>query len=227
MSTPVSTSTLLDVGNSVLTNVGERPQVTLNNTLGSIVKESISDALVELSVLNDWQFTRALVLAESWSNDTANLTANVNRVRKVYWDKQRGYYSLPFIPLEEYLTYSLESFNTDTLTNVPRCWTYGSGFNEIRVNPYPTDSTQQARVLFEVQTFIALPSTETNTFSLPEAFVNLVKLRASATFALRHLSDTALQSQFSRLYETALTQMRNRGMGLPSSGYNLYRGRRQ
>jgi hypothetical protein len=218
-----SSSTLLDVVNDLLGMVGERRVTSLASPTALLAKSAVKNALNDIATVHDFSWLRVTIPAISWTGNKA-LLGDIIRV----WSVVSGTASLGFSPLN-YVTPDVfdtldttQSYNSTTTPGYPYWWTK-QGFNEVLVSPYPTDSTEQAKVLFRVTKAFDLPELTTDKLPLPEQYITLLKYRAASDFALEHLDDAQLASQFMARYETMTQRVRSRDVLIPATGYTMRR----
>ena len=218
-----STSTRLDVGNAILLNFNERTVPALTGQMGSQLLNVITTALNAISDASDWLFLQDKINAVSWNSNLATLPTNTSRVKQVsYQPTSGGYLNLDFVAEPEFDQRLPVSYATG---NRPTRWTFDD-YNIIRVDPYPTTTTEQARIWFYIQTYLTLPTSDSGVFSMPEQFVPLLIRRCNAEYALRHSGDAGLASAFTVEYQDTLKALRSRHMIAPGQAINLYRGRK-
>lgn len=222
-------TTKLDLVNRVLDSVGERRVTDTTGALALIVEDCIQLAIDEVATSANWLDLRQKSNATSWSTQVAELsTSEVYRVLGVVTRNTSTTYpfEIPakFISFEEFdqLTkYSWTGANTD----IVRVWTF-SDSGAVGVNPYPADAAARGTVYFEYYTIPTVPSTDNGTYSPPDRWMRMVELRASALFALKHQADEKLHTLYNREYGALKGRLLQNDTGLPSAGYNMYRGRR-
>lgn len=224
------TTTKLDLVNRVLDSAGERRVTATTGALALIVEDCIQLAIDEIATSANWSCLQVKQAAESWSEPVATLsTDEVYRVRGVSTRNDSTSYpfdvTAKFCSQEEFnqmVKYSWTGANTDLV----RYWTYYVGDNTVRVNPYPADDDAKASVLFEFYTIPTVPSEDNGTYSPPDRWMRMVELRASAIFALKHLSNDKLHTIYNREYMELKRRLLANDTGLPSGGYSMYRGNR-
>jgi len=219
----------LDLVNRVLDSAGERRVTVTTGALALIVEDCIQLAIDEIATSANWQDLLSKTVAASWSSEVATLSASeVYRIRGVTTRNTSTTYpfesTAAFVSQEEFqrlVKYSWEDANID----IVRYWTY-SGSGSVKVNPYPANAGAQATVYFEYYTIPTVPSTDNGTYSPPDRWMRMVELRASAIFALKHLSDDKLHTIYNREYMELKRRLLANDTGLPSGGYSMYRGNR-
>jgi hypothetical protein len=230
---PTSTRTKLQVVNSVLNSVGERALGTSGTQIGSIVVDCIREALFDLSTSASWNELRSFV-GGTWSTDQCTLASNVVKIAGVYWyssptglpESSYDYsrYPVQFVTLEEYLYFPLYPY-TNSARNYPKYWTQVES-NVVRVNPYPNDGTEQAKLTFDVYSFPPVPTNDSDTFTCSDFFVNLVQMKSTSLFSLKYLGDVQMHKLWDDEYEKLRRKQLVYQTGLPSGGYTMFRGRR-
>jgi len=221
----MSTTTLLQNANEVLRSIGERPLLQLSGTTADRLRDVFRQALRDVEALHTWDWLYAQVPAISWSQDEANL-GDIQRLFTVsVGDTTQGYRELQWMDFTDYDKNPITGYTgTD---DEARVYTMSSN-SRVKLNPYPSDSTAQARVRFYVLQTLTLPSGDDSTFALiPERYMPLVVKRASYLMALRHLDDTATAAYFNNEYEILTQQYRNNERKAPTQQLNMYRRRRR
>lgn len=222
-----SNRTKLDVANQVLLNVNERPLKSISGALGIRIESAIREAIYEIDTLNDWSWLRKEYKTLNWQSEFADLNVSFQRIIDVKWQPPNGNgrkIALQFIPLDEFDYVYKVSYNSNNPQR-PRWWTIGRDKN-IGVAPYPTDQTEQERLTFDVVGFTGIPSSDSATFNMPEEYLELVVIRASAIFALTHLGDTATAGTFSQSFEAHVQRLRDRDRHIPTEGINIFKPKR-
>lgn len=219
-----STSTLLQIVNKVLLNVGERQVNSFQSPIALKALNSVEEALREIENLDDWSWTREVVTASSWSNEIATLPV-FSRIHDVYFVSPSFKSALTFIDNVEFALSTNYAFTVDTIPNTfARYYTINND-STVSVLPYPNDTTTRGYVKFVISSSLSIPQNTTDTLPLPERYVVLVIKLASYNMAVRHLEDTNLARSFRSEFEASLAMLRNRGNLVPTSGHNLYRSR--
>lgn len=228
-----STKTRLELVNSVLNSLGERSIGASSTQIGNVVQDSIKEAILDVCSSGTWQELRELVTG-TWSTDQCTLNDDVIRVAGVTWytsptgspaaSYDYARYSAKFVDLEEYLTFPLYPYTNSALA-YPKYWTL-IDHNVVRVNPYPNDATERAKVKFDVYRVLDYPGSDSSYFSCSDQFLNLVQTKATSLFALKYLSDRDAWNTWDAEYEKLKRKLLVYSTGLPSGGYNMYRGRR-
>ncbi len=221
----MSTTTLLQAGNEVLRSIGERPLLQLSGTTADRLRDVFRQALRDVEALHTWDWLYAQIPAISWSQDEAYL-GDIQRLFTVsVGDKTNGYRELMWVDFTDYDQQPITSY-TGTSDNA-RTYTMTSN-GRVKLNPYPSDSTAQARVRFYVLQTLTLPTSDDGVFALiPERYMPLLVKRASYLMALRHLDDTATAAYFNNEYEILTQQYRNNERKVPVQQLNMYRRRRR
>ena len=215
-----STTTYLEVANAVLLNMNERTVPALTGMLGTQLKNTIRSALNALADSSNWIWLDDTVNASSWSGSHAILDTNVSRVRAVSWSGGIAYIPVDFVDRQQFDYRQIVAYSNVAR---PLRWTYVDQ-NIIALNPYPTTSDEQAKIWFYVQRNLSLPTSESGVFGMPEQFVELLILGATAMYALRHNEDSAMANAFNVEYQDKLTVYRNRHSTAPAQHVNMYPG---
>jgi hypothetical protein len=183
-----STSTLLEVINRVLTNANERTVTASTDPVGLQAKESIRMALLLLFGTRHWSFTQVRGVATSWITQQATLPTTTVQIRGVSYNVGDGILMpLKYLPPMRFDQYELTA-DTTALPARPLYYTIRD-YNLVDVNPYPNDAAERAKVFFYTKSYIALPATDSATFSIPEFDVNLLVLKATELFTKRNDPD--------------------------------------
>lgn len=222
-------TTKLDLVNRVLDSVGERRVTATTGALALIVEDCIQLAIDELATSANWQDLLQKTAASSWSNEVATLSSSeVYKVRGVTTRNTSTTYPFEstarFVSQEEFdrmVKYSWENANTDLV----RYWTYSTS-GSVKVNPYPSNDEAKATVFFEYFIIPTVPVNDNDTYSPPDRWMRMVELRASAIFALKHLSNDKLHTIYNREYMEFKRKQLANDTGYPSGGYSMYRGNR-
>lgn len=219
-----STSTLLDVVNQVLIECQERSVSAISSNVAQIAKTQVQRAFEEIQEWHEWEWLRELQTPETWDIDKASFT-NIRKIDNVFYKTSvNTHIPIPFIDLRGYLNSQLTSFSSSSTSNLqPRFWTKVDE-DTIRINPYPTDTTNRVKVLVDFLRYQTPPVTDAQTFNCPERFIHLlVKLATSKTaFKLGH-NDLAQSSGLE--FRDLLRIYQNKEDGYPQV-YNMYSGSR-
>lgn len=220
-------TTLLDAANQVLLSLNERPLPNLSTVLGQQVRSCLSVALQTLMEEADWTWLQTQSGALSWDSiGTATLPDNVQRVKLVQVKQQDGSWErVPFLPADDFDELVPHSYSGTQLI-FPEYYTL-EGWNRVRVNPYPTDVANQAKIRFKYIRKIDLPSIEQGTFDCPEHFIQTLILRAAQEFATRHSEDSTLTQLFASTYNQSVEALRSRHRQGQTNGYNMFIGNRR
>jgi hypothetical protein len=222
---PVSTTNLLQVVNKVLENCGERNVTALGSPLTTLVYNAIVDACHEVSVFSEWTFLKIFLPAQTWTIETAYLGDGIQAIHNVLsGDTATGYKSLVFLQSDAFNTIPLTP-TTDTQLYSARYYMV-TGFNLVRVNPYPTQTIGQSQILFDVTTTILPPVQPTDLFPVPERFLPLIVAKATELVLVRHIADmNAAKAEGDRFMRMA-TLIMQRERGTVSGRQNLYKSKR-
>lgn len=220
----MSTSTLLQVINTSLRFIGERPLINLSGTLANLASDCVEQTAKDLETMHQWEWLQIKVPANSWSTFTATLAPHQILTRVEVGDNLLGWTPLLEITPERF-------------SNTPPTAYTGSGdfarefakVNDVQVwvNPYPSDVAAQARLRFWLQDVISVPTVATDTFAnLPERMVPLFVKKLSYHLAAKHLNDMNLAAAMQGEFEQAVQQYRNREAGNTNRRLNMYGGNR-
>lgn len=223
---PASATTLLGCVNRVLELIGERRVTSLSSPIATLTKNIITDQVNEMSTVHDWSWTRDRITATSWVLQTATLS-NITKIWSVVaGDATAGYRDASFLEKNVFNTQSITAYDYVTYPyGSPRYWTIRN-YIEVDVNPYPSDSSSQARVFFDVTRLITPPTLATQVFTIPEQFLPLVIYRAAAILAIAHLNDEATAAQMMNIYELFAQRARQTDGIHPARGLTMRRNGR-
>lgn len=217
-----STTTLIQVANEALRAIGERPIPRLSGPTGDRCKDAIRQALVDLEVAYQWEWLHATVPAVSWNLETATLI-DVSSVLDVkVGDTVKGFRVLAWRDKTSFDCNPLQAYQGTT--DEARTWTMPT-YTEVQVNPYPTDSVSQLRIVFYVVRTLTMPALESDVFQvIPERFIPLLVKKVSSHLAARLLDDQQAQQSFDREFMTLV--MAHQRMSRKSSKNQLTMFRR-
>lgn len=223
MALAASTTTLIQAVNIVLQAIGERRVTSLSSPIAALTAKVIQDACYELSTIHDWSFARDKITASAWNLQTATLT-DVVRVHGVSaGDRAVGFTEAQFLHKNVFDRQALTGYDSVSYPyGYPTVWTTDS-FTEIMVNPYPTDATAQARVVFDVTRVLTPPNVALGVFLIPEFYMPLIYFRAEAVMALQHLADTESMAQFMNLWERFAQRVRERDGQMNAHSLTMHR----
>lgn len=210
MATATSTTTLIQAVNIVLQSIGERRVTSLSSRIAAMTAQVIQSTVYELSTIHDWSFARDKIPATSWLLNEATLT-DIVRIHGVSaGDTTVGFVQAKFIQKDVFDALNISSYDSISYPYGYPEWYTVDSFNTIKVNPYPTDSTSQARVMFDVTRVLTPPTVATGVFPIPEQYMPMLYYRAAAIMALQHLADTETEAQFMALFERFAQRIRER-----------------
>ena len=220
-----STTNLIQVVNKVLENIGERTVTQLGSPLATLVLDAITDACYELSVFSEWTFQKLFLPAVSWTLESAYLGDGIQAVHNVLsGDKTVGYKNLVFLPSDRFANIPLSS-TTDTQLYSARYYMV-TGYNTVRLNPYPTGPTGQSQIIFDVTTSILPPTLPGDFFPIPERFIPLIIAKATELTLIRHIADlNSAKAEGDRFTRIAMLMMQ-RERGTVSGRQSMYKPRR-
>lgn len=218
-----STSTMLQIVNKVLLNVGERQVTAFTSPTALKALYAVEEALREIENLDDWSWTRQEVTATSWVNEVATLPL-FQRIHQVtYQVSATTRRELVFLDKQSFNLTDLQPFGSTS--DVGRYYTIIDD-NTLAVNPYPTTAPSRLLFKFLVTTPLVISLLPTSTLPVPERLILLVTKLASYLMAVRHLDDTNIARNFRSEFEAQLVMIRTRESLTPSRGTNMYRRRR-
>lgn len=215
--------TLLQGVNKVLENTGERRVNTFSSPVSRKCVEALTDAVLDIAALNDWEWTKNTVLAESWFNEVADL-GDIQRLHGVsVGGALYGYWDVPFEHTQSFDRRPIQAYYSDG--DRPRSYTIQT-YNRIRFNPYPITAEQQASFRFYVTKSLIPPSLPNDVFPVPDRFMPLVYHKACELMAINHLDDAQAAASYARQFESLAARLRDRERNVPSGGYSIFRYRR-
>jgi hypothetical protein len=217
-----STSTMLQVVNKVLLNVGERQVTAFTSPTALKALNAVEEALREIENLDDWSWTRSEVTASSWSNEVATLPT-FQRIHQVtYQVDTNSRREVSFIDKQSFNLTSLRAFNSTQ--DVGSYYTIIDD-NTIALNPYPTDATTRGNFKFLVSLPLVIGLLPASVLPVPERLILMVVKLASYLMAVRHLDDTNIAKNFRSEFEAVLSMVRSRETLLPTRGTNMFKRR--
>jgi hypothetical protein len=217
-----STDDLITFANAVYLEVNESPQNSTSNSLGTRVKTSIKDALIDLCTQSDWPWMQSFQVAESWLNEVATLPINTREIRFVIQERTNtSSRPVPFLPQQTFYQQDLVSF-TGADGGIVRNYTQ-LGYRDVALNHYPADSASQAQIKFYVVTFVTLPSSDSSKFAIPDNYMPLLLLKTCSNFAISHLADNELATMFNTRYIDMVQRFRANIRNAPATGTNMFR----
>lgn len=222
-----SVTTLLGAANTVLLSINERPLSNLSTVLGQQVRACLASALQTLMEESNWQWLESSVGATSWdSTGTATLSEDVQRVRLVqYQETDLSWDRLRYLDSDSFDELVPESYTSLQKSHRPIYYTLNE-WNQVKLSPYPSSVSDQARVRFKVIRKVTLPAGESAVLDCPEHFIQALIKKAAQEFALRHAEDTGLSQMFGQGYEQEVQSLRNRHRSGQTNSYSMYKGRR-
>ena len=229
MPTYTSTSTLLDVMNRVLLDIGEIRVAGLTTPVAEKARDYIQIAYRDVIEAYEWDFLRDKITATTWVGNTATLS-NTKHVHDVTWyyNNGQGYtteYPLRFIDEVSFNRIYPQAFSSVASTAYrPNAYTVLDS-NTVRINPYPTNSEGQSLVFFYISKTLPAPAATNNFFQIPEEYLDLVRFRAGAMLARLHAEDDATAGYLNAEYENRMRKYRLNRDRTPSNTTNLYKSR--
>jgi hypothetical protein len=198
---------LIRFANDVLLAVGERPQVSLSNTVGRKAALAVRDALEDFQLANNWSFLKTRVLPLSKIGVVLTIPT-LRQIQSVFF-KDRAL--LP-VNIEELYSGVYYSFAV-------------TGDASIEVSK---DLDGEAASDFSIIGYTLLTINllnENSLLPLPDQFLPILRTQAVYRMAIDHLGDAALaqvkSQEFTRLVQAY--QVRETGVGRRNQ--NLYRKR--
>lgn len=179
-----STTTLLELVNEVLLNIGERQVSTVvgNSVTYPALKtiSSLKTALFKLEEASDWQFTKQTATASSWSTNAATVP-EYTRILGVTHRLTGDVKELTPLSVSEFNLYTPQAGNP----------IYYLPLDETTVLfwPYPTVTEIQDEVRLELVSSLTFPTTDAGTFPVPEKFTQYLRHYAQGSMIENHLGD--------------------------------------
>lgn len=217
----LSTTDLITEVNRVLEDTGERRVLNLGNPVARKAVQALQTAVLDIANIADWEWIKKKIIAQSWTDETADL-GDTQRIHGVsIGTKELGYQPLAWLPPQEFDQMQIVPYS-GTSQFEARYYTI-DGYNTVRVNPYPTDITQRSRIQFYVSSELIPPTQPTDKFPVPERLMPLIHFRACHYFCLSHLDDAGGAGQWANQFEAMVTRIRDRERSTPSKGVNLFK----
>ena len=220
---PQSTTTLIELVNRVLLDVGERIVTVLSSPAARKATEYCKEAFLDVQTFHDWSWQLDFFTATSWDNEKA-VFDNIKRIRSMQFDNDRKRINVPYIdPPNFYESQELTSFTDNSA--VPCNFTIIQE-DTVALNPYPTDTAGQVRVkIYGYRNFPA-PTLPDEVFDLPEYFIPLVTKRAVYMMLVRHLGELNEADALSLEFVTKLNFMKTQDKATTTRGLNMYKNLR-
>jgi hypothetical protein len=218
-----STTTLLKAANEVLLDIGERPILNFGGNLGLKLKSAMTSAVYDVGLLDDWSWLQDRRNADAWAGNTAILN-NRRRLYKVQYRPEAGspYLDVKYITPADFDRQTHLAYNT--IGTYPLYYTTGPELS-VFLNPYPTTEDERVKLWFTAVDTVVPPTNNTDTFPVPERFVQLIKKRALYYMSLRHLDDIQAASMFNNEYEIMAQRLRDTERSHTVGILNMYRRR--
>lgn len=222
--TATSTTNLITAVNRVLRDVGERQVSVISSPVSLKAQDYLRDAVRDLMLSNDWEWQRDRITAQSWANESAFLGTLV-RVRGVAWGADStGYLDIPWEPERNFDLKALQAYDSTQTSLRPTSYTWRQ-YNQVRLNPYPTDSASRAQVVFYVVRDLTPPTNATDFFPVPEDMMPILLKRALYLMQVRHLDDQQAAGVLDKEFKEMLNLARQKYIAAPTGGYNMYQRR--
>jgi len=239
-----STTNLLGAVNIVLATIGERGVTNLTSPTAAKCAQVLRDATQELSNMNEWSWQYNIIPALSWSNENAYL-GDIQRLKAITCNTtaigtgsnsagittaSNGFARVGYVNPPDFDSLPLVGYDDSTLNSgqglVPRMYTAAGGYNTFRLNPYPTGAQGQAQIQFYVIKPLVSPTNPTDTFPMPERFLQLLYYRGSQVMCMQHLDDQNAAQFFMQQYQILTQQFRDRERNMPTDAATMFRYRR-
>lgn len=221
----VTTTTLIEAVNRVLLDVGERQVTSLVSVPARKALAYIQDAFVTIQNFHDWEWLYTSKTPDSWLQDQATVTGS-RRIRRVSYkrdDTDVFFCEIPVVDGVSYDNYALQTFSSSSNIGTIPCRYMIQDEQTIKLNPYPTDSTTQSKVIVHYIQHINPPEATTDVFNMPERFMpTLYKITVSMMYA-RHLGDLNASQVMQQEFIADLTGFRSRESAVPTTGSNMFR----
>lgn len=225
-----STSTLLQVVNQVLLNVGERSVTNFLTPTAQKARDYVIESLKELEQRDDWEFLRDTVNATSWvSPGIATLPAH-QRIHAVQYLVPNSTASavnrvyVAFLDTPSFARLNPTPITATDISYYPNVYTILDDAR-VQIHPYPNDTTTQNRVTFHITRTFTLPTLISDFLPIPERLTPLVVRLASSLMATRHLGDANMGQMYRGEYEALLRMVRAREQRTPTPGTNMFKRR--
>lgn len=216
-----STTTLLEAINKVLKDVGERSASSSSSTPASEKAASyIKEAWQDFQQYHDWSWQKTTFSATSWDNEKATFTGLKNTI-EVRWNNDTTIAPLDLVSFSQFYNYR-ELLSFEDKEKTPRYFAFVNN-DTIAINPYPTDTTGRSRLTVYGYRFYDDPSSDTDTFDCPEAVVNTLLKKATATMLQRHLGEVGEARELLQDFEVKMRFLRSKEQTTKSSGFNMFR----
>ncbi len=227
-------SSILNLANQVIANVGELPRTTLQDVavVNDQVRAAINAAMLSVSTDGQWSWLQSSLIGSSvgvtWSADTVGLPAFVHQVRTVLFKNtvMTTPVPVPFVNEEEYLVgQALTPFTSNN--NYPQAYTLINtlGTFSIRLNPYPNDATYRSFVTILTSNLLTWSGTGDTAFiaEIPIEFEPLIVLKATAYMMQHYVDDTKGMQSYEAMYQQLASQCRSYVRRSPRRGNSFYR----
>jgi hypothetical protein len=198
--------TLLELANEVLLQVGEHPVNDFTSPVALKAKLACQLSLQFCSTLHGWMFLRQTVSTSSWVNGVATITP----FQKVY---QVSHFTNV---LSRQRLAALRQLNVRSPYTANPSYYAIVGENQILLYPQPVTADKPI-ILFDILAHITIPQLPTDSFTYPQAFLNIVSLYAQATMHRTHTADTASMEACMRTFELAVHMYRTREDDAPGN----------
>ena len=217
-------TTLIELVNRVLLDVGERQVTTIATPASRKAKAYIQDAFNDIQMFHNWEWLNVFQGVDSLINEKATYT-NIRRIRAVYWNNGTTYIEVPWIPYSSFIKREITSFDSGLTTNQPCVYTQEDE-DTISVNPYPTDVAGRDKIRLEGIKYIEPPELETDVLQIPERFENILIKRAVYNMLIRHLGEPDMANAMNFEFTDILQRFKDQENRTPMKGTNMYAGRR-
>jgi hypothetical protein len=216
-----TTSTLLNLVNRTLLNIGERQITSFSQS--DVARKAVSavqDAIKDVANSYDWDFLTNKGLASSWNLDVATVN-NVQRITNV------KYTDVPGGGNRELTQLSIEQIDSMATTQTGYPMFYAIvGDGSVKVLPFPSGVTEQNKYTFYYVSDVPLPVNETDVIQFfPERYCQLITYRATFQLSMTLIDDKNSASVWGNLYQNLLAKTRARDGDNSKSYSNMFRYR--
>lgn len=215
-----STSTFIESVTRVLGMLNETSVTAFNTPMSIKAQRAVVDSLKCCAQDTNWVFYNTSIPALSWANQLATLPDHIKLKRVRYGMDSTGFVEIPHVFQSVFSRCGLTSYDSTTGGRPSHYVEYDN--NRYAFNPYPTDATEQAKIIFDILQTPVLPATAEDTLPFPEQYLMLVEYKAASLLALSHHQSVELSREWNAHYQSALHNIRsNRGrqvLSMQSSG---------
>lgn len=207
-----STTTRLQAVQKVLRNVAEVNDIASTNETTAAIKasNSLEAACRELANEYDWSWLYTILTgftAGTWAFERFTF---VPPCKKVLWVKYGnitdGYITVPPVTIEAFHTAALQE-STETNEAPPSHYMFHD--NTLSFNPYPADTFTRTKVLLGYIMEYRHPTTDGDTFTMDEPFLDAAIAKATYHMCIRHSHDTNEAQFWQAQYDVQLRNLKS------------------